>query len=149
MKNRKSSYDAKYDCWLTVGKAFLKCQRTLNKLLSDLDITIAQHEILLSLHRNSGMTQKELSQKLLVVKSNVSNLIKKLEQRRLVKITPCDKDHRVKRLSLTKGGVQIVKTSSEIQKKVVTTMMGDISPNDISITRRAMISTLNSLDKIA
>ena len=149
MKNSRNSYDASHDCWLTVGKAFLKCQRTMNKLLSDLDITIAQHEILLSLHHNDAMTHKELSERLLVVKSNVSNLIKKLEQRNLVKITPCIVDHRVKRLSLTRNGSLVVKKSSEIQKAVVTTMMQGLSSSDISVTNRVMMSALNSLDEIA
>ncbi len=121
----------------------------MNKLLSNLDITIAQHEILFTLNLNEGITHKELSKKLFVVKSNISNLIKKLEHRGLVCVTPCLKDQRVKRLGITKEGEQLLKKSTEVRRIVVKTMMQDVSSEDLEATNRLMLSALSSLDKLA
>ena len=148
MQKKSDNYKRNHEYWLNVGKAFLKCQRTMNKLLSGLDITIAQHEILLALDRNKGVTHKELSEKLLVVKSNVSNLVKKLEQRGLVQVTPCLVDQRVKRLSVTNQGQALVKESTAVQKLVVTTMMDEVSAHDLEATNRVMLRALESLDSI-
>lgn len=148
MNQTITNYQAQHESWLNVGKAFLKCQRIMNSLLADLDITIAQHEILLTLGRNGLTTSKELSEKLLVVKSNVSNLIKKLDQRGLITITQCTNDRRSKYLELTSQGKELVRQSTNVQKKVVTTMMQGVDPADLQATNRVISNALRSLDTL-
>ena len=147
--SENNSYERNHEHWLMIGKTFLKCQRTMNKLLSPLDITIAQHEVLLNVYRNEGITHKELTNKLFVVKSNVSNLIKRLEQRNLVSIAKSNKDQRSKQLRLTPNGQELVAKSIAIQKKVVVAMMKDISADDLIATDRVMANASESLDKLA
>ncbi len=146
--NNNYDYKQKYECWLNTGKAFLKCQRTMNSLLSKLDITIAQHELLQTIYRKQGATQKEVSEQLLVVKSNVSNHIKNLQQRGLVKTSHCKTDLRNKNLILTAKGERLVKRSAEIQRKIITTMMKDMKQSDILATNRLMLTAMESLDEI-
>ena len=141
-------YQLQHEYWLNVGKTFLSCQRTLNRLLAEMNVSIAQHEILLTLFHNKEMTHKDLSEQLLVVKSNISNLVKKLEQRDLVEVVPSPTDLRVKYLRITDCGRKLVKKTSAIQKKVVGGMVAGASKSDLAATNRVMLSALQALDKI-
>lgn len=147
-KQTKDEYELQHEYWLNVGKTFLSCQRTLNRLLAKMDLSIAQHEILLTLLRNKQMTHKDLSEQLLVVKSNISNLVKKLVQRELVEVVPNSKDLRVKVLRITDSGKSLVKKSAAVQKRVVSAMIGETSKDDLAATNRVMLSALLSLKKL-
>lgn len=148
-KHAIDEYELQHEYWLNVGKTFLSCQRTLNRLLAEMDVSIAQHEILLTLLRNQQMTHKDLSEQLLVVKSNISNLVKKLVLSELVEVVPSPTDLRVKYLRITNAGRALVKKSSAIQKKVVSAMVEEASKEDLAATNRVMLSALLSLKKLS
>ena len=120
-----------FDVWLHVGRTNLKVHRVLNQLLSTLDLSLAQHEILMTIGQHRGLTQRQLSDKLLVVKSNVSALLKKLEARGLVSRELDSKDSRNKRLSLTDDGERLARKSFELQNKVVDAMASPFSDEDL------------------
>ncbi|MEM1181315.1 MAG: MarR family transcriptional regulator [Acidobacteriota bacterium] len=135
-----------YPTWLAVGAAFLKCQRALAGLLKDLDLSIAQHEVLVRIYRHDGLTQKELASHLLVVKSNVSALLRRLEARGLVTRGTDGEDARRRRLSLTEEGRSLVWQSFALQNRVVETMMSSLTPDDVSRLDSIMERVSHSLD---
>ena len=104
-----------FDTWLNVGHTNLKVHRVLNQLLGDLDLSLAQHEILVTIQRCGSPTQGELSERLHIIKSNASALLSKLEARRLVRREPDPQDSRVRRLTLTPDGQALVKRSFAVQ----------------------------------
>ena len=134
--------------WLGVGRANLKCHRLLNSLLSGLDLSLAQHEVLVTIRQHDGLTQNELSDRLLVVKSNVSALIKKLESRRLVLRVTDPADSRNKRLSLTTDGHVLVKRSFELQNRVVEAMTSVFSDSDLALIGAVMGRVSDALDEL-
>lgn len=137
-----------FDVWLTVGRTNLKVHRALSLSLAQLDLSLAQHEILLSIWQNSGITQKELAENLLVVKSNVSALIKKLEARGLVH-RECDpSDTRNKCLSLTDAGRQLVKKSFARQNRIIDAMASVMSDDDLNRTAVVMRRVGTALDEL-
>lgn len=148
MQIKNSSYDRQYECWLNVGKASLKCQRTMNSMLADLEVTIAQHELLLRIYQSKRITQKQLAAKLLVVKSNVANHVKRLEQRGFIKTIECVKDRRSRLLVLTSKGEKLVVRSIVIQETVVSKMLENVSASDIRATNRVMEKVIEALDKL-
>ena len=138
--NTKLTKTRGFDVWLAVGRNNLKGHRALNQSLAELDLSLAQHEILLAIRQNPGITQKALAASLLVVKSNVSALIKKLEGRGLVH-RECDPaDARNKCLGLTKAGHELVLKSFARQNKIIDAMTAVMSDEDLermaAITRR-------------
>ena len=120
-----------FDTWLNVGRTNLKVHRALNLLLGELDLSLAQHEILVTIQRHNGLTQRELSERLLVVKSNATALLKKLEARGLVRRTSDTEDSRVKRLSLTRKGQALVQQSFAVQCKVIKAMASVMSDAEL------------------
>jgi len=147
-KAKKLEKTRGFDVWLTVGKTNLKVHRALNQSIGELDLSLAQHEILLSIWQKPGLTQKQLAENLLVVKSNVSALIKKLEARGLVNrdCDPCDT--RNKCLSLTADGKRLVRKSFERQNRVVDAMASVMSDAELKMTGDIMSRVAASIDKL-
>ena len=137
-----------FDVWLTVGKTNLKVHRALNQSLSELDLSLAQHEILLSIWQRPGITQKQLADNLLVVKSNVSALIKKLEARGLVH-RDCDPDDtRNKCLVLTDAGRKLVGQSFERQNTIIDAMASAMSDKELELIGDVMARVGKGLDTL-
>lgn len=137
-----------YDVWLLVGQTNLKVHRALNSLLAKLDLSLAQHEILLNIRRDSGLTQKQLSEKLLVVKSNISALLKKLEARGLVRRTPDPEDSRNNRLTLTAKGEALVQESFALQNRVVKAMVAVMSDAELEQMADVMRRVSGAIDAL-
>jgi len=137
-----------FDGWLEVGRTNLKVHRALNQTLGQLDLSLAQHEILMSIWQKSGITQKQLAENLLVVKSNVSALIKKLEARGLVHrdCDPCDT--RNKCLSLTETGKRLVTKSFERQNRIIDAMASVMSDEELQSTGEVMTRVGKALDPL-
>ena len=137
-----------FDTWLTVGRTNLKVHRVLNQLLGEVDLSLAQHEILVTIHRNDSLTQGELSERLHVIKSNASALLNKLEARDLVRRDPDPQDSRVRRLSLTPEGQALVKRSFAVQSRVVRAMVSVMSDEELELMTKVMERVSSSLDRL-
>lgn len=127
-----------FDVWMEVGRTNLKVHRVLNLLLGELDLSLAQHEILVALRNRPGQTQQELSNRLMLVKSNASALIRKLEGRGLVRRTPDPADTRNKRVELTQAGQALVCKSFTVQNRVIKAMADVMSDADLEHTHAVM-----------
>jgi DNA-binding MarR family transcriptional regulator len=127
-----------FDTWLTVGRTNLKVHRALNLLLGELDLSLAQHEILLTIRQHSGLTQRELGERLHVVKSNATALLKKLEARGLVRRKADPQDSRIKRLTLTRAGESLVQRSFAAQARVIKAMAAVMTDDELANMRDLM-----------
>ena len=87
----------------------------------------------MAIYQHSGLTQKELSERLLVIKSNVSALIKKLEARGLVQRMTDPDDTRNKRLSLTPAGIALVRKSFALQNRIVDAMASVMTDEELAM----------------
>ena len=137
-----------FDTWLTVGQTNLKVHRALNQLLGELDLSLAQHEILVTICRHSGLTQRELSEYLHVVKSNATALLKKLEARGLVQRSADSDDSRIKRLSLTFSGEALVEKSFSVQASVIKAMASVLTDDELELTGDIMSRVGNAVDQL-
>lgn len=131
-KKHKPRLPRGYHTWLTGVKNYQKCNRALTTALHELGISLAQHEVLLTIDGNEGLTQQALAEHLLVVKSNVSGLLRRLEQQDFVKRKPDPDDARNKLLTLTPKGRRIVRKSFAIQAGIVDTMMGAMDDGELA-----------------
>lgn len=137
-----------FDVWMEVGRTHLKVHRVLNLLLSELDLSLAQHEILVALRNRPGQTQQELSNRLMLVKSNASALIRKLEVRGLVQRTPDPDDSRNKRVRLTRAGQALVRKSFAVQNRVIAAMADVISDAELDQMQAVMMRVGAAVDEL-
>ena len=137
-----------FETWLQVGRTNLKVHRALNLLLGQLDLSLAQHEILVTIRQHSGLTQRELSEHLLLIKSNATALLQKLEIRGLVCRTPDTEDSRIKRLSLTRKGNELVQQSYARQTQVINAMVSILTDDQLELTADIMSRVGNAIDEL-
>jgi DNA-binding MarR family transcriptional regulator len=146
--NKKLEKTRGFDVWLTVGRTNHKVHRALNQSIGELNLSLAQHEILLWIWQKPGITQKQLAEKLLVVKSNVSALIKKMEGRGLVQRNCDPRDTRNKCLTLTDAGERLVRQSYGRQKSVIDAMTSVMSDEELERTGEIMGRVGKALDAL-
>ncbi len=91
--------------------AFL--QREANRLLGDYGLNQQQFIVLKTIEEKGPLNQKNICSALLFEKSNVSKIIRKLEQDRLISITYPDNDARVSLLETTKKGNDVIERCME------------------------------------
>jgi DNA-binding MarR family transcriptional regulator len=136
------------DTWLTVGRTNLKVHRTLNQLLGELDLSLAQHEILVTIRRHPNLTQRELAARLHVIKSNATALLNKLEARGLIARTTDLEDSRVNRLNLSRSGRALVEKSFAVQTRVIKAMTSVMSDEELEFTSDLMNRVGAAIDEL-
>ena len=122
-----------YGAWVGAVRNYQKCFRLLSRLLEPLGLSVAQHEVLQTIGRRQGLTQQELADRLLVVKSNVSGLLQRLEAQRLVSREPDPADARSKRILLTPKGQRVLLRSAALQARVVEAMMESVDDRELAL----------------
>ena len=137
-KNQDLEKARGFDVWWLVGRTNMKVHRVLSQLLGELDLTLAQHDILVVIWQSPDITQQQLAEKLLVVKSNISALVAKLEKRGLLERIPDPSDNRNKRLTLSSDGEKLVIKSLEIQNQVIERMVATVDDTDLEYIDRIM-----------
>ena len=111
-----------YPSWVEVVKTYSKCHRLFSIRLSDLDLSVAQHELLLAVARSEGLSQQTLAGRLLTGKSNVTALLQRLEIRGLVRRESDARDARGRRVFLTPAGRGLMERAVCIHAEVVELM---------------------------
>ena len=124
--------------WLQVVKSYQTCYAVLSQALKPLDLSVPQHDLLAAVHADDGLVQQHLSKKLLVVKSNVTALLTRLEARGLVRRETDARDARVKRVYLTDEGRALVERSLERQNAVVGQMVSALDVAEIEALEAMM-----------
>ena len=136
-----------YASWLEVVKTYTKCQRLLTARLAALDLSIARYEVLLAVARDEGLSQRQLADRLLVAKSNVTALLQRLEALELIAREPDPDDARGHRVYLTPKGRSLLKKGVREQAAVVRLMMEGLNESDTRAFGRVMRRVGASLDE--
>ncbi len=135
-----------YPAWVEVVKTYAKCHRLMSERLAAIDLSVAQHEVLLAVGRNEGLSQNTLARRLLVGKSNVTGLVQRLEARGLLARERDPDDARGRRVLLTTAGRRLLQKATAVQAGVVELMLGGLSEREIERMRRNMRAVGARLD---
>jgi DNA-binding MarR family transcriptional regulator len=136
-----------YPSWLMVVKNYVKCQRLLSLRLAELGLTAAQYEVLLAVARDEGCSQKSLARWLLVAKSNVTGLLKRMGAEQLIERQPDPDDARGRRVYLTNLGRSKLQKAVRIQAEVVQLMTKGLSRADSDALLQIMSTVADNLDE--
>lgn len=136
-----------YSSWLEVVKAYTKCHRLMSVRLAELDLSVAQHEVLLALGREKGLSQVELASRLLVARSNITAMLKRMEGSGLVERSADENDGRTHRVSLTAAGRRLLRRSARVHGEIVDLMIGELSNEQIRVVKRSMQLVGNRLSE--
>ncbi|AOF87486.1 winged helix DNA-binding domain protein [Hydrogenophaga sp. RAC07] len=98
----------------------------------------AEHEILMNLRRESGLSQQALAARCFTAKSHISHLLGEMASRGWVKRESDPADGRVKRLVLTPSGSRMAERTAAVQVDVVALMTAGATPDDLANVQAAM-----------
>lgn len=137
--------DSAIRSWLAVVRAYHLCSELMAQRLDAEGVRTAEHEILVNLLREPGVSQQTLAARCFSAKSHVSALLGDLEARGWLRREADPADGRVKRLFLTAAGVRMAKRTAAVQAQVVA-LMTDGSPRDqLEHVRAAMAGASTKL----
>lgn len=124
--------------WLSVVRAHHLCDALMARRLATVGVRTAEHEVLVNLLREPGISQQTLAARCFSAKSHISGLIGSLEQRGLVRREPDPADARAKCLHLTPEGEVLARRSGAVQAEVVRLMTQDFSAAELAQVEQAM-----------
>jgi DNA-binding MarR family transcriptional regulator len=124
--------------WLQVVRAYHLCSELMAQRLSALGVRTAEHEILVNLRREPGLSQQALAARCFTAKSHVSALLGELEARGWVKREPDPADGRVKRLVLAPAGARMAERTAAVQAEIVALMTEGASSEELEQVRASM-----------
>lgn len=101
-----------------------------------LDISVVQMTALMLLHEQDGCLMKELADKLMLDKSAVTGLAKRMQARELIEKVPCSEDSRATRLKITDKGRRILGSGVGMLQGVNQQMTEGFSEDEIATVSR-------------
>ncbi len=126
--------------WLRLAKGYHKVDRASAEHLSTYELSVGQFDVLAQVGAHEGITQKELAEKLLVTKSNVCQILGRIEERGLVTLR---QKCRAKRLFLTEEGRSLFDEVVPSQKALIDCLLSCV-PSEES---RPTLENLGRLDR--
>ena len=102
------------------------------------DMTRAQWLILLRLHRQPGMSQKELAELLEVEPITVARLVDRLEQRQMVERRADPHDRRIWRLHLLPDAEPLISEIEAERNEIADMIRHGIAPETIAVVLEAL-----------
>ena len=129
--------------WLHLVRTYNKLHRHSMDQLKCSHMTPARFDVLAQLSVAPGISQQELSDRLLVTKGNITTLLDKMTAQRLVERRPDPEDRRSYRLYLTEEGQQLAETLIPSHEDFIQEHMSALSDEE----QRTLLALLRDLDR--
>jgi len=128
------SRDLQVRVWLRMlGSANLVLTQLRRALREEFDITMPAFDLLAQVHRPpQGPTMGQLSQRLMVSKGNVSDLVERLEAKGLILRKTDDEDARVQHVYLTSEGEALVERMLPAHRIWLKDMMAGLDEDSLA-----------------
>ena len=126
--------------WLRLARVYHKVDRASAERLSAYGLSVGQFDVLAQVGAHEGITQNELAEKLLVTKSNVCQIMRRMEERGLVSRR---QEGRAKHLSLTEVGRRLFDEVVPSQEELVDRLLSSVPSEDHDVLSK----TLGRLDR--
>lgn len=114
--------------WLTVVSTYQACEKLMARRLADIGLTLAQYDVFASLLVRDGQTQQEIAERNLVVKSNISGIVRRMQANGWVQREPDRNDARKNQVKLTPAGRELALQGVAVQSAVIKLMDDAITP---------------------
>lgn len=122
----------------------VKIRKKGREILSEFDITIPQFNALLYLVFDGEMTLGELSQKMYLACSTITDLLDRMERAELVKRYKDEKDKRVYRVKVLDKGNALIEQVLRHRREYIAESIKDLSPERQELLAQSL-TLLNSL----
>jgi DNA-binding MarR family transcriptional regulator len=145
--SRSKNEESATRSWLSVVRAYNLCDALMARRLGALGVRTAEHEILVNLRREPGLSQQTLAARCFTAKSHISALLTALEERGWLRREPDPADARAKRLFLEPAGARVAERTARVQEQVVATMAAAVTPTALAQVQVAMLAVSERLQQ--
>jgi DNA-binding MarR family transcriptional regulator len=125
---------------MRLAKVYHKVDRASAEHLSAYGLSVGQFDVLAQVGVHEGITQNELAEKLLVTKSNVCQIVRRMEERGLVSRR---QEGRAKHLFLTGEGRRLFDEVVPSQEELIDRLLSSVPSEDHDLLSK----TLGRLDR--
>ena len=136
--------------WFAVVRAYLECSKRYTQMLEHFDLTIAQYDVLRAIETLEGnAVPKAIADRLVVSRANITGLLRRLEERGLVKLRPHSQDARSIVCTLTRRGRSLTDKAHAAAERFVRAQLEPFdnqSLADVEALMRQMHRHLQTLD---
>ena len=140
-------------CWFAVVEAYQTCNRRYSAMLKEFDLTIPQYDVLSAIDKLGERAQpKQIADELVVTRGNVTGLLTRLQERRLIRTRQSESDGRSFLCELTHRGETLLGDARAAAALFIAEQLApfdDASKTEMESTMRRMQAHLESLDPIA
>ena len=126
--------------WLRLARVYHRVDRASAEHLSAWGLSVGQFDVLAQVGAHEGVTQNQLAGKLLVTKSNVCQIVGRMQQRGLISRLP---EGRTKRLYLTEEGRSLFDEVVPSQEDLVDRLLSPVPAEEHGL----LSSILGRLDQ--
>lgn len=132
--------------WVRLLKAHGLLLREVRRRVPE-ELTLPQFDVMAQLHRRAqGMTPGELTRELLVSAGNVTGIVDRLEQLRLVERRPVPEDRRAVRVRLTARGRQTMRRAIPRHRRDVMRLLSALPARELAQLRNLLGSVTHVLE---
>ena len=114
-------------------------------LEAGLDITVEQWRLLINLVYSDGLTQNELTERLIQDKTGVSRLVRALEKRGMVRRMPVKHDRRSRMVYLRDPGRVVAMQGLDVARTNLETIQAGIDPERLAMCKEVMCQLIINL----
>ena len=118
--------------WLRFLRLDQRLRLSMGRALRRVGLSIPQFDVLSALSEGAGITQRQLADQLFVTKGNVSGLIDRLVEAKLVERRSAAQDRRSHALFLTKEGEFLAAAGFAAQRAFVEATLGQLDRDELA-----------------
>ena len=126
--------------WVRLARVFHKVQQATVEQIRQAGLTVGQFDVLAQVGSAEGATQQEVADALLVTKSNVCQLLDRMEESGLVERR---QQGRAKHLFLTPAGRRLYDDIVPAHERQIAELFSALSPNE----QKRLLELLRTLDR--
>lgn len=135
--------------WFSVVRAYQACERQYARLLEQFALTIPQFDVLSAIDElGDEATPARIAERLVVTKGNITGLLKRLTDQRLVLMSPNPVDGRSQRCRLGSGVAARLAAARQAAAVFVNQQLAPFSDDELKATEVQMARMCESLERM-
>ena len=125
----------RHDTWLRVASLYSKGFRRFAERLAPFGLSVAQYDLLACLvaAEPQKLKQSDLASRLLVTKGNISGMLSRMTDQKMVRRADDPNDRRSKRIMITDQGRELYEKGRQAQQDLIEGLFGDLSREKLDL----------------
>lgn len=135
------------DSWRSVVNTYQTCNQQYSRLMSHFGLTSSQFDVLFAVEAlGESAYPKEIAKGLLVSKSNITSVTKRLLERKLIRQLSSETDRRSIRFILSAKGISLLHRAKAAARRFVEAQLDPFSDEEVELVGRLMQEMRMHLD---